>query len=205
MFVRGFELDKVSEIAGSDSFGNIPGSWMDLGWRDQTASTPEAFWRTLVADRAPNGLNVPLYYSHAWKYVVSQSNLQRGIHVDNLINTGGVSIMAEFLRRVQSVIWNRTLMRIKRGDFLGLGPRATEVGDCKFELVRYGQCSSQADCVFTAVCILLSCSVPVVLRKDPRGNHYKFLGAAYVHGMMDGDAISLQEKKRLPSQTFELR
>ncbi|EON62033.1 hypothetical protein W97_01252 [Coniosporium apollinis CBS 100218] len=37
--------------------------------------------------------------------------------------------MAEFLQRVQSVVWNRKLIRTAKGHYLGLGPEKTEVGD----------------------------------------------------------------------------
>ncbi|KAI3340008.1 heterokaryon incompatibility protein-domain-containing protein [Ustulina deusta] len=40
------------------------------------------------------------------------------------------------------------------------------------------------------VCILLGCSVPVILSRD-RGSLYKIVGEAYVHGMMDGEAMEM--------------
>lgn len=59
------------------------------------------------------------------------------------------------------------------------------------------------------VCILLGCSVPVVLSRD-RGSLYKIVGEAYVHGMMDGQAmemVPLREvngNSEVDSRTFEL-
>ncbi|KAI0099634.1 heterokaryon incompatibility protein-domain-containing protein, partial [Nemania sp. FL0031] len=44
------------------------------------------------------------------------------------------------------------------------------------------------------VCILLGCSVPVVLSRD-RESLYKVVGEAYVHGMMDGEALEMYLKE----------
>jgi hypothetical protein len=35
--------------------------------------------------------------------------------------------------------------------------------------------------------------------------HYQLLGEAYIHGMMDGEAMAYQNQKGIPSQVFELR
>ncbi|KAF2963801.1 hypothetical protein GQX73_g9772 [Xylaria multiplex] len=62
------------------------------------------------------------------------------------------------------------------------------------------------------VCIMLGCSVPVVLSKDRRQGEslYKVVGEAYVHGMMDGEAMDLVSYKEVEgnlevdSTTFKL-
>ncbi|RYC60237.1 hypothetical protein CHU98_g5963 [Xylaria longipes] len=46
------------------------------------------------------------------------------------------------------------------------------------------------------VCILLGCSVPVILSRD-RGSLYKIVGEAYVHGMMDGEAMEMAPLKEV--------
>lgn len=40
------------------------------------------------------------------------------------------------------------------------------------------------------VCILRGCNIPFVLRRTAYGKVYKVLGGAYVHGVMDGEAIA---------------
>lgn len=81
-------------------------------------------------------------------------------------------MVVEFLKRVQSVVWNRKfLLSQDRGRF-GLAPAATEEGDM--------------------ICILYGCSVPVILRRhgtdvDP---YFELIGEAYVHGLMDGEGIN---------------
>lgn len=41
------------------------------------------------------------------------------------------------------------------------------------------------------VCILLGCSVPVILSRSHSQSLYKIVGEAYVHGMMDGEAMDM--------------
>ena len=67
--------------------------------------------------------------------------------------------------------------------YMGLAPRFAEKGDL--------------------ICVLLGCSVPVVIRK--MGTRYVVLGDTYVYGMMHGEMMEEAEKGRLHVQwlTFE--
>ena len=66
------------------------------------------------------------------------------VNTSQIINEGRCTIVAQFLRRLQAVIWNRRLIRTKNGR-LGLANIDVSVGD--------------------AVCIFYGCSVPVILHK----------------------------------------
>jgi hypothetical protein len=66
----------------------------------------------------------------------------------------------------------------------------------------------------TEICILHGCRVPVILRqreqKSPSAESsgscvYKFGCEAYVHGMMDGEALDVQDNEDIPAQWFELQ
>jgi len=102
--------------------------------------------------------------------------------------------MIEFLRRVSAVVWNKRLF-LSCGKFkhrFGLAPNAVEVNDI--------------------ICILLGCSVPVVLRKHGEGTeqYYEFIGEAYIYGMMDGEALEqyaqlTQDELERTAQEFRLR
>ena len=75
-------------------------------------------------------------------------------------------------------------------DLLGLAPRYWQVRDL--------------------VCILFGCSVSIILRKLDGGDktgqasepYFRFIGEAYIHGMMDGEAICLSEEEGIQPQTF---
>ena len=105
----------------------------------------DEFWRTLVADRGRDGKNPPVYYSRACKESFAKGGLSSGsVNMTDLINNERCSVIAQFCRRVQAVIWNRCLITTKY-DRLGLT----------------GQDVKRED----LVCILYGCSVPVVLRR----------------------------------------
>jgi hypothetical protein len=57
---------------------------------------------------------------------------------------------------------------------MGLAPQEAEEGDF--------------------VCILLGCSVPVILRKRAFGQLYQCIGEAYVHGMVEGEEMEYLRK-----------
>jgi hypothetical protein len=106
---------------------------------------PDGFWRTLVADRGRDGRNPPMYYSRACKESFIKGGLSSGsVNTTDLINNERCSVVAQFCRRVQAVIWNRCLIKTQTGR-LGLASQYAQLED--------------------VVCILSGCSVPVVLRR----------------------------------------
>ncbi|KAF9769804.1 hypothetical protein IL306_012726 [Fusarium sp. DS 682] len=143
MFLQGFVLDTVSHLEFPSQLGHIPPEWPLLaGWKPKAGSPPEEFWRTLVADRGPDGRDPPSFYGPACE-TVFQEAMDDTLDTSMLINHGS-SVISDFLKRVQAVIWNRRMMRTGNL-WLGLAPKGAQEGDL--------------------VCILYGCSVPVVLRK----------------------------------------
>jgi hypothetical protein len=54
-----------------------------------------------------------------------------------------------------------------------------------------------------SIAILLDCHVPVILRQE--NDHLKFIGTCYVHGIMQGEAVTgLSDEQRLSSE-FQIR
>jgi len=146
MYVSGFILDKVGKVEVHSQSGNIPDEWVEaVGWLNIDDDPPEEFWRTLVADRGRHGRNPPTYYARACKESITKGLASGSLNTMELINEGRCSVVSEFFRRVQAVIWNRSLMRTKSGH-LGIVRRDVKEGDL--------------------VCILYGCSVPVVLRQN---------------------------------------
>ncbi|KAM7212348.1 Heterokaryon incompatibility protein (HET) domain containing protein [Rhypophila decipiens] len=154
LYVRGFELDTVVKVLDASQSGNIPKSWLDLGgWNPGDGNAynndpPDDLWRTLVADRGRDNRNPPYYYATACKESVQRGGIASGsVNTSDLINNHRNSIVAEFCRRVQAVIWSRHLFMTKRGK-LGLA-RSVQKGD--------------------KVCILYGCTVPVIVREVTKG------------------------------------
>ncbi|KAI1344015.1 heterokaryon incompatibility protein-domain-containing protein [Xylariaceae sp. FL0016] len=154
LYVKGFILSEIEQVAEPARLGSIPETWAELaGWKnavDGKSDPPAEFWRTLVADRGKDNRNPPYYYARACKESVKKGGLRGGsVDTSALINSERNSIVAEFCRRVQAVIWNRCLIKTKDG-ILGLTSQKVKPGD--------------------HVCILFGCTVPVILRraKDPK-------------------------------------
>lgn len=199
MYVEGFVIDTVGEKKPYAADGIILHEWLEAGdWSDMSALPPPPFWRTLCADRGPNGSNPPTFYPRACKSALNQSVKHGHISTERIVHRGKSSIVARFLRRVQEVIWMRRLIKTEGGDGendlprLGLAPQLTKKRDL--------------------ICILYGCSVPVVLRKHHEGRpneHYTFIGECYVHGIMEGEAFDLIKRRnrseKIPKQVFELR
>jgi hypothetical protein len=143
MSVEGFILDEIKIREDPSQAGNIPPEWPKLAnWTDVVDEPPAEFWRTLVADRGPNGGTTQSFYPRACQEAWTKA---AGVLItEHIIEDGRSTVIAEFMRRVQAVIWNRSLIRTSRGQ-LGLVHKNAKVGD--------------------SICILYGCSVPVVLRK----------------------------------------
>lgn len=77
-------------------------------------------------------------------------------------------------RRLAQVMAGRKLFRTKQNGFLGNGPQSLEIGDL--------------------VCVLAGGTVPYLIRPvdDTKGNRFRFIGEAYVHGIMHGEAVQAQ-------------
>ncbi|KAI1742244.1 HET-domain-containing protein [Xylaria scruposa] len=150
LYVKGFIFDEVDEVRDASQNGFIPATWIDLGgWVEPEKNyPPDGFWRTLVGDRGKDNQNPPYYFSRACRESAIKGGLRSGgINTKALIDNEQNSIIAEFCRRVQAVIWNRRLFKTKKG-ILGLGPSDVKVGD--------------------KVGIIYGCTVPVILRQKEK-------------------------------------
>ena len=145
MEVEGFIIDRVAKIEEPARLGNLPDTWLTAGgWTSRKRLPSEEFWRTIVADRSTTGDNPPTFYPRACMEAAQKMTEGNPLNTQQLINEGRCTIVAQFLRRVQAVIWNRRLLR-SQGDRLGLVHADAQIGDY--------------------ICVFYGCSVPVVLRK----------------------------------------
>jgi hypothetical protein len=175
--------------------GVIPRRCLEkFGWQypksTATPSVPEQLWRTLVADRGPEGGEVPPYYERACLSCLMKHSPNGHINTEKLLETNEFkeheSFSQEFLGRVQAVTWNRVCLEAHPptgADVTNAAP-----GD-PVKLVGLGPSNTQDNDV---IAIFYGCSVPVILRaRDKRlyGQEcYEFIGEAYIYGKMDGEA-----------------
>ncbi|KAF7514022.1 hypothetical protein GJ744_006636 [Endocarpon pusillum] len=153
----------------------------------------EEFWRTIVADRGPEGIPVPAWYTQACLESLTYYDSHVGMFSVSDLGAWQAcpSIMAEFLERVKRVIWGRRFIEMGYENastshmYFGLAPGEAEKGDI--------------------VCVLFGCSVPVVLRDSGNGYH-EFIGECYIHGIMDGEIVPKRggagANPEVPSSTY---
>lgn len=188
IFVQGFRLDTIAEIGPRGAEGIIPYEWMDM-IDTKREGVQEAFWRTLVANRSEDNKAAPTWYERSWNYCMNNSH-HGDINMTALRQSDEAKMVKPFLERVQNVIWNRKFFVTKGGDkapLLGLAPLEAKAGD--------------------KICIFYGCSVPVVLREhmDTFGHHFQFIGEAYVHDRMEGEALDHLSHMDLQDATEEFK
>ncbi|MCJ1286512.1 hypothetical protein MMC26_005858 [Xylographa opegraphella] len=188
MFVHGFQIGTIASLSARLAEGMILNESLRMGgWEepddDSSVKVPDQLWRTLVADRGPDGNSPPSWYHRACLHCFANRNNTGDINTAVLIARGVPTMMVEFLKRVQSVVWNRKLLQSENGRWFGLAPTRAEVDDI--------------------ICILYGCSVPVILRehRTHTATYFEFIGESYIHGAMDGQAMSGTWKE----QEYELR
>ena len=180
MFVTGIQIGTVNEVSPRIPPGLLTQECLKMGgWngaKDPDHKVPDKLWRTLVAGRGPDGGNPPGWYDRACEECFYHGTSSGDVNIASLINSPKTpSLMVEFLKRVQGIVWNKLFVRSYEGSLFGLGPRGTQLGDL--------------------ICILFGCSVPVILRPQMESSgsdimHYEIVGESYIYGMMDGEAIS---------------
>jgi hypothetical protein len=163
MEVKGWKIGTVGTLGERAMEGTIPSGWFRMAnWHERRQPVPEAFWRTLVADRGADGGNAPSWYKRAFEHAFANSGTG-DMRLQGMILHSRSTVTTELLRRVQSIIWNRWFVITSQGAF-GLVPANATFGDI--------------------VMVLYGLSVPVVLQKLE--SSYWLVGECYIHGAMDG-------------------
>ena len=204
LFVEGLIVDVITEQktfarpGGEYSFisDGVPDEWRAaIGCLPSAKEPPNAYWRTLVADRGPNGGATPDFYPVACRDQVNRYIFVANHYKENVgtpLTKAHDALVNKFMQRVQEVVLNRRLIKTKRGR-LGLAPYRAKKED--------------------AVGILFGCSVPVLLRQhedaDTLEGYFKIIGECYIHGIMDGQAVEMARRKSgnvtLPTKLLEIR
>ncbi|KAE9366452.1 HET-domain-containing protein [Stipitochalara longipes BDJ] len=185
MGVKGMVIGAIQFLGERAMEGTIPSGWFAMAnWQQRCKPVPEAFYRTLVADRAADGGNPPTWYKRAFEHALVGSGTG-DVRLQRMITQSKSSVTTELLRRIQSVIWNRRFAITYEG-ITGLVPANTQTGD--------------------VIMVLYGASVPVVLRKVPNfSSSYWLVGECYMHGIMDGLKASDWKMPSFAPQIVELR
>lgn len=98
MYVRGFRLDVIKEVEQVARNGQIPREWAGLvRWEGAKGHSPDAFWRTLVANRGKDGKNPPVYYRRTCEESFKKGGLESGaIDTTALIDYERNSVVAQW-------------------------------------------------------------------------------------------------------------
>ncbi|OTB01273.1 hypothetical protein M426DRAFT_25724 [Hypoxylon sp. CI-4A] len=161
------------QMAGFD-----PKRWTEhREWAKGVPRVPERFWRTIVADRGPDGSNPPSWYPRACMDCLSHLSPGGDLEPDSVISFPKASgIAKDFLQRVKDVTWERRFAQVnlegQDKNTYGLLPPETRKRDI--------------------VCVLFGASVPVVLREQNKDGKRQFImvGECFIYGMMEGEAVS---------------
>jgi hypothetical protein len=189
---RGIKVDTIGELGARSVEGIIFRESLEMGGLSSSGYNPDVLWRTLVANRDGDGKDPPIWYRQAFQHCLDQRTAQGDIMTPQLIERSP-RLVAQFLKRVQAVTWDRKFFKTSSHSLFGMAPSQTRHGDI--------------------VCVLFGCSVPVILReirddlppevgRDRNGlyvdidtpmltmdpvKRYEFIGECYVHDIMEGE------------------
>jgi hypothetical protein len=139
-------------------------------------SREEAIWRTLISDREVNqGAMVRASNSGLEYYRIIQSSSAEVILDQNMLCNHLRINIQRYMGTVESVVSNHRVLVTSKG-YVGLGPKQVQDGD--------------------KIVVLAGAFVPYIVRKD-HGGFYRFVGEAYIHGIMDGQALTKDRKFRM--------
>ncbi|CAG8949673.1 hypothetical protein HYFRA_00003991 [Hymenoscyphus fraxineus] len=205
IFVKGLRIGTIKELSPRapqgmifhEAFGmaKFDHRWWEeyQEWAEDIPRVPEAFLRTLVADRGPDGQNIPSWYPRAFMECLNNLWVTGDLRPDDVISLPKAPEMAKHLLvRIKDVMWERKFVRIdlngKKDTYGLLPPQANETD---------------------VICVLFGSSVPVVLRPQVVGHdeYWEMVGECFCYGQMEGEAVSGREWKYPydDAECFEIR
>ena len=231
--VQGFGLGAISTAYQKSQNGNIPDDWLSFKrpaygttatsygvsmWATQSVAAEirrtrirEVLWRTVFADRTKDGQTAPRWYIRACDSCLSKKGEhwgQQAVDLEKLLNFSSERLK-EVLGRIRETIWSRRLFQYQHSDLASVHPCDPHDAAAKFSLGLGPGDLREGDIVV----VLFGCSVPVILRNVSAipnlslgKDTYELVGEAYIHGMMDGEALEKGEDGTYvrPEKSFEI-
>lgn len=151
---------------------DIPGSAKNPA-NENEKRRRNVWFNTLVGGTESDGKPYCQVEPHHHEAFEQYRSIRRGL-VPEFQSSG-----AYFYRRAMEAAWCGTAFFTTRNGQFGLGPDTMRAGD--------------------EICIFFTAPAPFVLRRQPSGDAFEFLGPAYIHDYMDGTAF----KERHPENTFQ--
>jgi hypothetical protein len=225
LLVHGFILDAVKSKGDPARAGVIPDEWLTMaGWFDREKLPPERFWRTLVGNRTQNGDRAPALWARTCKEAFAKRAFGGDLDIKRLIASmsGKMNSIKPFLERVKAVTFKRSLLTLQSSysgplddELVALGPHSSRVGDviavihgCSVPLVLrmvrkvnggVGEDGQPQPPQYERIkWEMRNTNKP----SDDDNIYYQFLGECYVHGMMDGEALS--QRNILKDEMFSI-
>lgn len=212
LHAQGIILHRIDRVSSRVVDGTIADDCLQiLGWdRDNKSfeAIPDQIWRTLVADRGPEGKFAPKWYKRACAYALRKTSAEGDLNTSKLIsNTSLPESVLEYLKRVQNVVWSKKSFSC--GSSLNQRGRMIEkrlhdeVVCRKDTLFGIGSRNIKKGHL---VCILFGCSVPVVLKRSSRSEdgktyHVTFICETYLHGKMGGEVLIGMDAATITAKT----
>jgi len=169
-----------------------------LGWTGSLDDgVDDQLWKTLAANRTPDGTKAPVWYRRACALALTKLNEFGHLDLSALTSSKSeASAMIDYLQRVNNVVERRKIFRcmLASASFseettVGIGPHNVKAGDI--------------------VCILFGCSVPLVLRRVPfdveAAQSFRLIGTCYVHGHMEGEHFVGLDERSIDSLSMDFR
>lgn len=208
--ISGLEFDTVEELAPAKepslliSYSTLD-EWRLFAEVDSRPEAPyvggktiiDAFWRTLCCDMSAKGDNSRATFEDRvlhdewwWLYLLLSHDERSAQEYARKLNHNVLDGINKLALSIYSFTAGRRLFRSK-GGYMGIGPSKVQIGD--------------------QICVLFGGKTPFILRqKDAsldvpnQSQEWELVGDVYVHGIMDGETITMMEDKKLKSHTFIL-
>jgi hypothetical protein len=109
---KGFRLAKIGKVSLRNTAGLILRESLQMGrWtgiKNNPGSVPDKIWRTLIADRDPEGQIPPTWYQRACLRCLEMADTFNNgdLNIGQLLK-GNSEMLRAYLTRVRNTIWNR--------------------------------------------------------------------------------------------------
>ena len=133
----------------------------------QTSQQTRGVWRTAVADQDIRRGTEKSRLSEDTTQKVHKALQDTDLSLVNAQTLIGATL-GDYCHQIRAIAQGRRPLLFSNG-CLGIGPRETELGDLVY--------------------VLIGADVPYILRRQCQDDKFRIIGEAYVHGIMDGEAM----------------